>query len=66
MVFNSKIYNNVVSGASWCKKCVILMHDIKSNTANELDNILKTLTAKPNSSLNSVSNLKVKNKIIKN
>ena len=42
----SKIYSNVVSGASWCKKCVILMHDIKSNTANELDNILKTLTQK--------------------
>ncbi len=42
----TKIYNNVVNGASWCKKCVILMHDIKYNTAYELDNILKTLTAK--------------------
>lgn len=42
----SKIYSNVVNGASWCKSCVILMHDIKANTANELDNILRTLTAR--------------------
>ena len=42
----TKIYNNVINGASWCSKCVILMHDIKANTANELDNILKTLTSK--------------------
>ena len=42
----SKIYNNVVNGAKRCSKCVILMHDIKKNTANELDNILKTLTSK--------------------
>ena len=42
----SKIYSNVVNGASRCSKCVILMHDIKYNTAYELDNILKTLTAK--------------------
>ena len=42
----SAIYKNVVNGASKCSKCVILMHDIKSNTANELDNILKTLTSK--------------------
>ena len=42
----SKIYNNVVGGAKWCSKCVILMHDIKANTANELDNILNTLTSK--------------------
>ena len=42
----SSIYNHVVSGASWCKKCVVLMHDVKYNTAYELDNILKTLTSK--------------------
>ncbi len=42
----SKIYSNVVNGAKSCKTCIILMHDIKSNTANELDNILKTLTNK--------------------
>ncbi len=42
----SKIYSNVVNGAKSCKTCIILMHDIKSNTANELDNILKTLTSK--------------------
>lgn len=42
----SKIYSNVVNGASWCSKCVFLMHDIKSTTADELDNILKTLTSK--------------------
>lgn len=42
----SKIYNNVVNGAKSCSKCVVLMHDIKSNTVNELDNILKTLTSK--------------------
>lgn len=40
----SKIYSNVISGAKSCSKCVILMHDIKSTTANELDNILNTLT----------------------
>ena len=42
----SKIYSNVVNGARTCSKCVVLMHDIKSNTANELDNILSTLTNK--------------------
>lgn len=42
----SKIYSNVVNGAKYCSKCIILMHDIKSTTANELDNILKTLTSK--------------------
>ena len=41
----NKIYNNVVNGAKRCSKCVILMHDIKSNTANELDHILSTLTS---------------------
>ena len=39
---------------------------ISSAKEKKNNNILKTLTAKPNSSLNSVSNLKVKNKIIKN
>ncbi len=42
----SKIYNNVVNGVSRCSKCVVLMHDIKPNTVNELDNILNTLTSK--------------------
>ncbi len=42
----SKIYSNVVNGAKSCKTCIILMHDIKATTANELDNILKTLTSK--------------------
>ena len=41
---SSKIYSNVVNGARSCKSCVVLMHDIKSTTANALDNILKTLT----------------------
>ena len=41
----NKIYNNVVNGAKTCKKCIVLMHDIKPNTVNELDNILKTLTS---------------------
>ena len=42
----NQIYNNVVSGAGWCSKCVVLMHDIKPNTVNELDNILNTLTSR--------------------
>ena len=42
----NKIYNNVVNGASRCSKCIVLMHDIKPNTVNELDNILNTLTSK--------------------
>ena len=42
----SKIYSNVVNGAARCSKCIVLMHDIKPNTVNELDNILKTLTSK--------------------
>ena len=41
----SKIYSNVVNGVKYCTKCVVLMHDIKPNTVNELDNILKTLTS---------------------
>ena len=39
----SKIYSNVVNGVKYCTTCVVLMHDIKSNTANELDHILSTL-----------------------
>ena len=42
---SSKIYSNVVNGVKSCSKCVILMHDIKSTTANALDDILKTLSA---------------------
>ena len=42
MVLNS----NVVNGVKNCSKCIVLMHDIKSNTVNELDNILKELTSK--------------------
>lgn len=42
----SKIYNNVVNGVKKCSKCIVLMHDIKPNTVNELDNILKELTSK--------------------
>ena len=41
----SKIYSNVVNGVKKCSKCIVLMHDIKANTVNELDNILKTLTS---------------------
>jgi len=40
----SKIYSNVVNGVKKCSKCIVLMHDIKINTVNELDNILNTLT----------------------
>lgn len=39
------IYNNVIRGASRCSYCIVLMHDIKKNTANELDNILNTLVS---------------------
>ena len=42
----SKIYSNVVNGVNRCSKCIVLMHDIKNNTVNELDNILKELTSK--------------------
>lgn len=41
----SKIYKNVVNGVKYCSKCIVLMHDIKSTTANELDHILSTLTS---------------------
>ncbi len=42
---SSKIYNNVINGVKKCDKCVVLMHDIKSTTANALDDILNTLTS---------------------
>ncbi len=42
----AQIYNNVIYGAEKCSKCVFLMHDIKKNTVNQLDNILNTLTSK--------------------
>lgn len=42
----SKIYNNVINGAKSCRTCIFLMHDIKPNTANELDHILSTLVSK--------------------
>ena len=42
----STVYSKVTSGAGWCNKCVILMHDIKYATANALDDILNTLTSK--------------------
>ena len=45
--YNSdKIYNTVVNGVERCSSCVVLMHDIKKTTANALDSILATLTAK--------------------
>ena len=43
---SNKIYNNVVNGVNSCNNCVILMHDIKSTTANALDDILSNLTKK--------------------
>lgn len=43
---SAQIYKNVVNGVTRCKNCVVLMHDIKKNTVNELDEILKTLTSK--------------------
>ncbi len=40
----TKVYNNVVNGVKKCDKCVVLMHDYKSVTANALDDMLNTLT----------------------
>lgn len=42
---STKVYNNVVNGVKSCSKCVVLMHDIKSATANALDDMLSTLTS---------------------
>ena len=41
---SSKITSNVINGVKSCSKCVVLMHDIKSTTANALDDILNSLT----------------------
>lgn len=41
---STQVYNRVVNGVQSCSKCIVLMHDIKSSTANALDNILSTLT----------------------
>ena len=43
---SDKIYKTVVNGVENCSSCVVLMHDIKKTTANALDSILATLTAK--------------------
>ena len=42
---STQIYNNVINGAKRCSECVILMHDIKKNTVNVLDQMLSTLTS---------------------
>ena len=42
----TKIYNNIISGAKYCSKCIVLMHDVKANTANELDHVISTLLDK--------------------
>ena len=41
---STKIANNVINGVKKCSSCVVLMHDIKSTTANALDTILESLT----------------------
>ena len=43
---SSGIYSRVVNGVESCSQCVVLMHDIKSTTANALDSILATLTSR--------------------
>ena len=43
---SNRIYNAVVGGVEGCSSCVVLMHDIKKTTADALDPILATLTAK--------------------
>ena len=41
---SSVIYNSVINGVSRCGgSCVVLMHDVKGNTANILDSILAEL-----------------------
>ena len=40
---SDRIYSNVVNGVKSCNKCVVLMHDIKSTTANALDRIITDL-----------------------
>lgn len=43
---SSKIISNVTSRVKYCSKCIVLMHDIKSTTANALDKLLNTLISK--------------------
>lgn len=43
---STKIANNVINGVKSCTNCIVLMHDIKSTTANALDTILESLTSK--------------------
>ena len=42
---SSKIISNVTSRVKYCSKCIVLMHDIKSTTANALDKLLSNLTS---------------------
>lgn len=42
---SERIYNNIVNGVKSCSRCVVLMHDIKYNTVNILDNVLEELTS---------------------
>ena len=37
-----EVYRNVINGVKNCSKCVILMHDSKQKTVNQVENILKT------------------------
>lgn len=37
-----EVYRNVVNGVKNCTKCVILMHDSKQKTVNQVENIIKT------------------------
>ena len=37
---SSKIYSNVINGAKSCSRCVILMHDIKTQTRDALRDII--------------------------
>ena len=43
---SERIYNNIVNGVKSCSRCVVLMHDIKYNTVNILDDVLSELTSK--------------------
>lgn len=43
---SEKIFKNIIKGTASCSKCVVLMHDIKYNTVNILDDVLADLTSK--------------------
>ena len=43
---STSVYNTVVNGVSHCSNCVVLMHDIKSATANALDSMLANLSSR--------------------